>query len=319
MTDPSDNGVDPDPNGNGNANEAGENDPTPVNFSESPAIGIAKSVAAVQTKSSGVYTVSYMLLVQNLGNVALSNVQVTDNLSATFPLPATFAGASASSSAPPAGFTVNAGYNGTTNLNLLAVGETLAVSQTKSILMTVVVTTPNLGPYFNQAVASGTSPVGTAVGDPSDNGVVPDPDGDGNANELNENDPTPVKFDESPAIGVAKKVVSTTNNGDGTYTVVYDILVKNLDTVNPLNNVQVKDNLVATFAGATSFAVQGLSAAGSTPNWTPDPTPNYNGSADINLLTAGQSLAPAASGDDPNHGDRDAGQQAGAVRQSGAR
>ena len=198
VTDPSDNGVDPDPNGNNNANETAENDPTPVNFNEHPAIGVAKSVAAVKDNGGNSYTVVYTLLVENLGDVALTNVQVTDNLAATFPTPATFTAASASST----DFTVNAGYNGgaspTPNTNLLAAGQTLAVGQTKLIQVTVTVNSASTTTtYNNQAVATGTSPlspVGAVVSDPSDNGVDPDPDGDRNANEPGENDPTPVKF-----------------------------------------------------------------------------------------------------------------------------
>ena len=57
-------------------------------------------------------------------------------------------------------------------------------------------------------------------------------------------------FDHEKAIiGVAKRVVGQpVNNGNGTYDVTYEILVKNMGTVT-LSQVQATDNLAATFAG----------------------------------------------------------------------
>ena len=64
--------------------------------------------------------------------------------------------------------------------------------------------------YNNQATATGAGPNNTTTTDLSDNGTNPDPDGDGNPNEDDannrENDPTPLKFSEAPAIGIAKVV-----------------------------------------------------------------------------------------------------------------
>ena len=264
--------------------EPNEDDPTPVLFSESPAIGVAKSVAAV-TGSGPSYQVTYNVIVQNLGTVPLSNVQVTDNLSATFTGATSFAVSGVASTAPPVGFTVNGSYNGTTNLNLLAAGQTLAVGQIKSIQVTVNVTPgSNLGPYLNQAIGTGASPAGTVVSDPSDNGVNPDPNGNNNANEPGENDPTPVTFGERPAIGAAKRVVgSPTANPDGSYTVLYEILAKNLGIV-ALNNVQVIDDLAATFAAAGGFVVQGPPVVTAGGQLTP-PTPT---------TTAGRRRPPTA-------------------------
>ena len=101
----------------------------------------------------------YNLVVQNLGTVPLSNVQVTDNLAATFAGATSFTFGGLAST----GFTVNNSYNGeaspTPNVNLLAAGQTLAVGQIKSIQITVNVTPgSNLGPYNNQAVGDGDQP-----------------------------------------------------------------------------------------------------------------------------------------------------------------
>ena len=127
------------------------------------------------------------------------------------------------------------------------------------------------------------------VSDPSDNGVNPDPNGNNNANELDENDPTPVSFTEIPAIGAAKRLASApTANPDGTYIVVYDILVKNLGFV-ALNNVQVTDDLAATFAAAGGFAVQGPPVI-----TAPAPPPAYSVNAGYNGSDRHQSACSQA-------------------------
>ena len=183
-----------------------------MDFNERPAIGVAKSVAFVKNNGGApvTYDVTYDLVVQNLGDVALSNVQVVDDLRITFPLPVTLSGASVQILSGP--LTANAGYTGQPpNTNLLAGPDTLAVGASATIRVKVTVGNVNTAtPYNNQAVAAGASPAGTVVNDRSDNGIEPDPNGNGNANEPDENDPTPVLLSESPVIGVAKKVVSNT-------------------------------------------------------------------------------------------------------------
>ena len=138
------------------------------------------------------YTVVYDLVVENLGDVNLDSVQVTDDLVTTFAAPATFTVDNVTS----AGFTVNfPGYNGDGIPGLLAAGQSLAIGQVKTIQITVTVTPgANLGPYINQAAATGFSPANTQTTDVSDNGVNPDPTGDGDPAGQDENDPTPVDF-----------------------------------------------------------------------------------------------------------------------------
>lgn len=105
-------------------------------------------------------------------------------------------------------------------------------------------------------------------------------------------DPTPatvtMPFTEAPSIGIAKAMQSSTNNGDGTFTVVYALNVKNLGDV-VLNNVQVTDDLATAFAGAT-FTVDNVTSGGFAVNF-----PGYTGSSpNTNLLAAGNTLAVGA-------------------------
>jgi hypothetical protein len=71
--------------------------------------------------------------VVNMGNVALSNVNVVDNLAAVFTAPATFSVTSVASGSLP----VNNSFNGTSSTSLLAAGATLAAGQTATITLVV--------------------------------------------------------------------------------------------------------------------------------------------------------------------------------------
>jgi uncharacterized repeat protein (TIGR01451 family) len=277
-----DNGLETDPNNDGNPNQPGENDPTPVNFSnvtESPAIGVAKSVGSIEPLDQDTFRVTYNIGVENLGNVSLSNVELNENLNATFGV-GNFTVNSISSPT----LDTNTDYNGSTDRNLLAPGNTLTVGQTADLTLVVDVTPPDLNEdYTNQVQATGTSPNGAPVEDFSDNGFPSDPDGDGNANEPGENDPTPVNFSgQFPAIGVAKNATSTTPLGGGRFQVTYDLLVANVGEV-PLSDVKLLENLNDTF-GAGNFTVVNVTSPTLTLN------PNYNGNNVTNLLGTGNRL-----------------------------
>ncbi|MFN0070036.1 MAG: beta strand repeat-containing protein [Chloroflexota bacterium] len=291
VTDTSDNGTNPDPDGDNNANEPGENDPTPISFTESPAIGIAKAVGTVVNNFDGSFTVPFTLTLTNLGDVPVTNIQVTDDLDAAFSGATSFLLVPGSTSATGS-LTANPSFNGSgANRGLLLPGSsTLAVNASHSVSFSVRVTPGvNLGPYLNQATATASGPAGQSITDLSDNGANPDSDGDRNGNEAGENDPTPVSFVLSPAIGLAKAIGAVVNNSDGTFTVPYTLTVKNLGDLN-ISSVQVVDNLAATFGSATGFQVMpgSLTASG-----TLNANTAYSGSgANTSLLIAASSTLP---------------------------
>ena len=169
-----------------------------------PLIGIAKRVVSIKKVSSGTYDVTLEMLVENYGDVPLTNVQVVDNLATTFPLLTTFTVQSLTS----ADFAVNwPGYDGSSNTNLLNGTDSLAVKPAVGAsgkLTLVVRVIPNLaGPYQNTAIATAKDANGDAVRDLSQDGTNPDSDGDGNP--TNNNVPTPISFGPSlfdPPIGV---------------------------------------------------------------------------------------------------------------------
>ncbi len=173
----------------GTAND-GEVEDYVVNLTEHPLIGLAKQLVMVapDPSTAGTSQVTFKFFVVNLGNVALTSVNVVDNLAAVFTAPASYSVMSVTSS----DFTVNPGYDGNANTSLLAVGNNLAVGQTGTIMLVVLAHAGGkTGPYFNTATASGISPAMTTVTDVSETGTSPDPDGSGNPGNFS----TPTEFD----------------------------------------------------------------------------------------------------------------------------
>ncbi len=286
VEDDSQNGPDPDPDNNDDPTD--NDDPTPVNITEEPILGVGKDVGTITDNGDGSYNVPYIITVENFGNVVLSNLQVTDDLTNTFvnpTAPQPVFNVIAGSIASPT-LTVNAGFDGVGDTNLLDGSDTLAVGATATITFTVRVE-PNIaqGIYDNQAFGAGDSPGGTTVTDTSqDNG---DPDPDDNGDPSDNSDPTRIVIPSDPVIGVAKRLggVEINTPTTDTYRVTYLIEVENLGAV-PLANVQVQDNLSTTF-GTTTFAIT------VTPTATGTLTANggYDGvgTGDINLLDAANS------------------------------
>ena len=284
VTDDSQDGTDVDPDGDGIP--ANNDEPTPVTFIEDAEIGVAKTISSGPTNNGdGTYTLTYTILVENTGDVALGSVQVVEDLNTTFAGVTGFSVDSVNSGT----FAINGSYDGGTDTNLLAGTDSLAAGASGTITLTITVTPGgNLGPYNNTATASGTSPSGTTVTDDSQDGTDVDPDGDGTP--ANNDEATPVTFIENPEIGAAKTISSgPTDNKDGTYTLTYTILVENTGDVS-LNSVQVAEDLIATFAGATAISVDSVTSGTFAVN------ASYDGSTDTNLLAGTDSLSADASG-----------------------
>jgi uncharacterized repeat protein (TIGR01451 family) len=175
---------------NGTSDADPTNDPTVLLIQQSPKIGVAKLVTSFTDNNNGTFDVTFGIKVKNLGNVPLSNLQVFDTLSKTFPSPATTSVIGLSSTK----FTVNlAGYTGTgSSMDMLLAGNSLAVGDSGIINLSVRVT-PNIYvgiTYSNIAYATGQSPLGVMVNDQSQLGNDPDPDFDQDSD--NNSDPTPI-------------------------------------------------------------------------------------------------------------------------------
>ena len=139
-------------------------------IASAPLLGLAKRVVSITEVSAGTWDVTFEFLVRNYGNVDLPNLQITDDLSATFSSGATYIVQSLTSSQ----FSGNTGYNGAgANTSLLLGTDTLLIGQEGTIQLVVRVVPSLAGPFNNTAVAS-SDPGGTPVSDTSSDGTDPD-------------------------------------------------------------------------------------------------------------------------------------------------
>jgi uncharacterized repeat protein (TIGR01451 family) len=284
VDDTSHNGIDVDPENDGPGNNS---TPTPVSFTESPLIGLAKTVSSVVNNEDGTYDVTYTILVQNYGNAPLVDVQVSDNLANTFTGAIGYTVQSISTSGSLTANTV-ANFNMTNNL-LVAAGSSVAFNTSHTITLVVRVTPgPKLGVYNNTATGTAEGPGGTLVSDVSQNGNNPAPGGGNNPGSFSQ--PTPLNFAENPSITVEKTIVAgPVDNMDNTYTLTYEIRVENTGDV-PLNELQLVDNLAATFGMAASYTVDLTSIFTQPVSTTLVLNMGFNGNSDPELLDGNVSL-----------------------------
>ncbi len=169
-------------------------------------LGAAKRVVGITNTGAGAYSVTYEVIVANIGGVPVTNVQVADNLSSTFPPPATVSAVSGLSNttrgggASAAQCAVNRAFS-LANTNLMTGQTSLDPGQACTFRFSVAfATNGSTGPFNNSAIAasypapagtpgatpagppiatdlsdSGTSPTGTNPGAPGDTGGSNDP------------------------------------------------------------------------------------------------------------------------------------------------
>lgn len=258
ITDTSEDGPDPNPSDSGDPRD--DNEPTPLDFDLNPLIGLAKNLSGLENNGDGSWDVSYEFVVRNYGDVNLTAVNVTDDLTSTFPAPCDLEIVSLTSS----NLSINVNYNGVSDTDLLSTPpsgttNTLDVGEEKNIQLTVRVDEcATSGIFNNNSNASGDDPEGTTVNDDSQNGTDPDPDGDGDP--TNDDSSTPVEFIEEPFLGLAKRLLAPpVNNGDGSYTFSFEFRIVNRGNVQ-INDLSLMDDLELVFGGDCSFSIVDISS-----------------------------------------------------------
>jgi hypothetical protein len=196
------------------------------NTSFTPAIGCAKKLVGATQVNSNTYDLAYEIYAENMGNVILNNVSITDDLAAVFgPAIVSNVNISFVPGSNNAGLILNPAYNGTTNVNLLQPGQNMpnriANSRNHFVRMRISFRASGLNAtttYNNNAVCSGN--IGNAannslasVTDISNNGdsTQVDPNKNGVANEPGENNPTPFSFSLVPVrfIGISARLLNS--------------------------------------------------------------------------------------------------------------
>jgi large repetitive protein len=285
ITDISNDGTNPDP--------AGSN-PTVVNFNIIPkaSIGIAKElISAVKVAGeTDKYDVNFGFVVKNYGIFDFDKVQVQDNLAETFGDLVTID--SVNIYDVETGFRANTNFTGKglliemldENNSTLAKGETrrfklfarLDLSQTDS------------SKFYNVGFAIGK--YGTlSTEDVSTQGVNPDVAGDGDPD--NDGIPTLIDFGSRvqeivTPLGIAKSVVASDQNSDGSYTLTYTVVVKNYG-LDSLTNVQLKDSLDYVFGDSAQVVVTKKPTVNTSSRLKVNP--DFNGVTDYNLFLADSS------------------------------
>ncbi len=121
-----------------------------------PRIGLAKQATVPSDLGGGQLETTYTLTVVNLGNTDLWNVQVSDDLAATFPPPASFTVAGLVAAGD---LTVNPAYDGTTDTGLLVPATSKLTRDTEATITFTVTFEPAAQPatFTNTAVATAES------------------------------------------------------------------------------------------------------------------------------------------------------------------
>ena len=206
--------------------KAFQNGQLPIdNTSVTPSVGCTKRLLSTTKINSNTADLTYEIYAENLGNVLLNNIGLSDDLSIPFGA-ANISNVSAVfvTGSNAAGLTINPLYNGTTNTNLLASGQNLPnrtlTNRDYFLKIQISCRVTNLNSfttYLNSAIAkadigSGNFNSLVNIADSSNNGdsTVTDPNKNGNAGDIGENIPTPFLFGTLPVkfIGVKASFIN---------------------------------------------------------------------------------------------------------------
>ena len=203
------NGINADPDGDGDPSNNDE--PTPILFKldispDRPALGIALSVHDTTKINKNCYNVTYLAIIKNIGDVKLTNVQVTDSLAKAYSKSSSFQVVGRPFTGKNSTLKVNPNFNGKDDVNLLIADETsqLTVGQTDSLFVTVSVCNGSFsGVYSTNAYAK-------AIGNGK---VVTDVSNEGK--EINVNDNTATLFEFPNNVSDLFIPSGFSPNGDG--------------------------------------------------------------------------------------------------------
>ena len=153
-----------------------------INVMSSQGLGIAKAVSTPMRQLDGYDSniLSYKITVKNYGNELLKNVQVTDDITKTFPFPVQFSLQGIPSTSKGI-LQANTAFDGRGNIELLQSNNVLPGGESDTIKFTLKVTPDNymMGPFFNSAGARATDRTGNLTKDISTEGTDPDADNNG--------------------------------------------------------------------------------------------------------------------------------------------
>lgn len=289
-----------------------EDDPTPIYIAD---IGVAKQqtsfVQNTRTDGSGNvtrdYTVTYTLVVENIGTTTLDNLTLFDDVAAQFGdafVRIETGSLSIDNTAGVGNFpVVNSAWETDTSLDMIVGnGRSLAAGSSFVVSFDVVVdpdanvntphtadnqatTTGRALDENNDVITNGGNPiVATDLSDSGTNVHTSNAGAPGDAGTSD--DPTPLVL---PELGVAKRLVTSTGISSGNRAIIYEVIIRNIGTVD-LTNLTLVEDLDAQF-GAGFIGIRTAPAIVAGPGTTAAALPtinaNFDGDNDVDIFTAG--------------------------------
>jgi uncharacterized repeat protein (TIGR01451 family) len=176
-----------------------------VEGQRTPDMVVTKAVAELIQVGGPIYDVTYEILMENTGNVTLTSLQLQDDLAAALAPAVIYAAPTVSIS----GFTdgsVNQGYDGSADINILSGQPQLPVGEAGSVTINVRIDT----------TASGPAQGNTAIGQSSDLDFdVPSNDPTITPDTQEDVNPTPLTIIDTDGDGSADNLESLTADRDG--------------------------------------------------------------------------------------------------------
>ena len=208
-------------------------------------LGISKAVSTPSLNTDGSYRVTYSVTVRNYDQTNLTQIDVSDNLAATFPLPTTYTVRTAPLTYSGSGLSLNSSFDGKTQTKLsTAASSSLAAGTAQSFWFSVDVATPLFYKNFNNTI------IGTARNGVNASVIDSSNAGFNTAPQLNA--PTTVSFVPNVQLGLTSQA-SYLEAEKGVFDITYTITAFNLGN-DTLRNVAVSQdfsNVIKAPAGYT--------------------------------------------------------------------
>ena len=225
---------------------------------QTPSMSLVKSVGAATLNDDGSFDQVFNFELQNMGNISLTTVTISDNIPAQFGtcyIGVAQPGTVSISDAAPAGGSLNVSLG---TEPIVAQADSLGVGDSLIVTGFSVILDPNApGCVFPDPAQNTATGGSTQVSDESDDGTDPStavPNGPG----------TPTTFTppiSNPELGVAKSAVILAFNDDFTFDVEYTIQIQNTGDVD-LIGLELFDDIASQFGAAYSPSPASVTSGG---------------------------------------------------------